>query len=424
MTICVVAYKFGTEKEIGEHLGSYHYFIQKMRVLVEKGHKVFVVAPWLSFTKKGSENIDGVKVIRYYPPMLNKAKVFPVNRIIRWVYIKQTQRQVLKLDQQENLDVVYVWQARETGYAISKIKSKLKAPFIFRQITAWHWHFNRPIQEILAHDTLFKIMAKLSRSLANQFGLFLLDRKTHKKYADVIYEKADKIVFLSQAAIEEGKKLGLDESKAEIIGVAIEEDEFKPMHDKRSLRQKLGLDDKLTILFVGRVNFAEKGVGILLEASTQARKKINDFQLILIGGGEDDKMKSEIDKLSIMEIAKPIGKKSFSELVEYINAADAVVVPSIWMEAFGMITIEAMSCGVPVITSDAGASPEININDETGFVVPKNNAEALSQAIVKMLKDKPMREKFGKQARERVLQNYTYEVLVNKFLNIVQHTRQ
>ena len=52
MKVCVVAYKFGTEIEIGEHLGTYHYFIEKLRTLVKKGHEIDVVCPWLGFFKK------------------------------------------------------------------------------------------------------------------------------------------------------------------------------------------------------------------------------------------------------------------------------------------------------------------------------------------------------------------------------------
>ena len=94
MKICIVAYKFGTEKEIGEHLGTYNYFIEITRHLVKAGHEVFVIAPWLSFLKKGSANINVVKILRYYPKLWNNIKFFPLNRVINWFYIKNTQKKV------------------------------------------------------------------------------------------------------------------------------------------------------------------------------------------------------------------------------------------------------------------------------------------------------------------------------------------
>ena len=66
MKILVVAYKFGTEQDIGKHLGTYHYFIQLLRLLVKQGHQIHVIAPWLSFTHKGSQEFDGIQIHRYY----------------------------------------------------------------------------------------------------------------------------------------------------------------------------------------------------------------------------------------------------------------------------------------------------------------------------------------------------------------------
>jgi len=104
MNICVVAYKFGTEKEIGEHLGTYHYFIEILRRLVKKGHQVFVIAPWHSFSQKGSQQVDGVKVLRYYPPLWHKVWAYPLSRFLPWWYIKATQRMVLGFNQKQKPD--------------------------------------------------------------------------------------------------------------------------------------------------------------------------------------------------------------------------------------------------------------------------------------------------------------------------------
>ena len=424
MKICVVAYKFGNEKEIGEHLGFYHYFIEKMRCLVRKGHEVCVVCPYLSFIEKGSIDVSGVKVVRYWPPMLNILWLFPINRLMRWVYLKQTQRHVLKTVKSIKPDFIYIWQARETGFAISQIKEKLKVPFIFHQITAWYWHFERSSKDIFGKRKWYK--------LANNIGLgsamdkileFLLDKRSQLHYAKTIYEKADKIIFLSKAAIEEGRKFGLDTSKTCDLGVAIEEDIFRPQGEKLQLRNNLGIKGDKVILFIGRINFDEKGIGYLLEAMPCIVEKIPRVNLVIIGGGgERKRMDVLIQQLGIKNNVQTVGKKPNSLLPKYINASDVLAVPSVWMEAFGKVTIEAMSCGVPVITTDVGASPEININGETGFVIPARNSQAIVDAIVKILSDDGLRKKMGEAARRRVLENYTYDAIINKFLKIIQST--
>ena len=92
------------------------------------------------------------------------------------------------------------------------------------------------------------------------------------------------------------------------------------------------------------------------------------------------------------------------------------------MEAFGQVTIEGMSCGVPVITSDAGASPEINIDGETGIVVPAKDIKKFTHAIIEILSNDNERLRMGEAARQRVLSHYTYSAITKKFLEIIKQT--
>lgn len=422
MKILIVAYKFGTEKELGEHLGTYHYFIEIVRRLVASGHEIAVIAPWLSFSKKGSGGFDGVKVIRYYPPLWHKIWAFPFSRLLRFSYIWATQRQVLKFNKKEKPDAIFVWQARETGYAVARIKDKIKIPFVFRQITTWHWHFERGPKEIFGQRSWYKAIKNLGLGRLVDYLLnFLLDQKTQKRYAREIYQKADKVVFLSQVAAAEGLDMGLDNDKVDTLPVSIETDLFQPLNKKNDLRQKLGINGDKVILFIGRINFAEKGIGYLLEALPSIITEIPGVNLVIVGsGGETPRMMAMIKDLQIEKNVQLVGSKSFYQLIDYLNAADVFATPSVWMEAFGQVTIEAMACGLPVATSDAGASPEININNETGFVVPAKNKEALAEALTQILKDDQLAESFGREGRQRVLENYTYEVVIEKLLAIIQ----
>ncbi|MBI4049955.1 MAG: glycosyltransferase family 4 protein [Candidatus Doudnabacteria bacterium] len=382
MKICVVAYKFGTEQEIGEHLGTYHYFIEKMRRLARLGNEVYVIAPWLSYFKKGSTEVDGVKILRYYPPFQNRPKLRVLNNLLRWWYIKATQMQVSKLDKQTSLDIIYVWQARETGYAVAQIVDKLRAPFVFRQITAWEWHFQKGMP----------------------------DRAAQMKFAKVIYDTAKKVVFVSRAASEEGRRAGLSEEKIAIIGVGIETDFFQPRDVKI----------EWDVSFIGRINFAEKGIGYLLEAMPEIVKIIPSAKLGIIGGGgETPRMREFIKDLGIEKNVELLGQQPFSKLPAYLNSSKILVVPSAWVEHFGQVTVEGMASGIPVVNTNIGGSPEINTDGQTGLIVPPKDSHALAAAIIKLLTDDELRQRMGRAARERVLQNYTYDVLVNKFLELV-----
>lgn len=422
MRILVVAYKFGTEEEIGAHLGTYHYFIEKMRRLVQLGNEVVVVCPWLSFFHKGSGRVDDVKLVRFWPPMLNIIWLWPLSRLVQGVYIKRTQSVVLGLLKKQSFNVVYVWQARETGYAIARIKDKLGVPFAFRQITAWQWHFARPVSEIFGNRPWYIFLRKLKLSrIIDRLLEQILERKRQMEFAREIYDKADRVVFVSQAASKEAMDFGLSSSKARIIGVGIETEMFAPENKKNERRKKLGVKGGKVILFIGRINFAEKGIGYLLEAMPDIVKAVPQASLVVIGGGgESERMNRLIGELNIRECVQLVGQKPFADLPGYLNAADVMVVPSVWVEHFGQVTIEAMSCGVPVVTSDVGGGPEINLQGQTGFVVPAKNSSAIADAVVKILTDQNLQDRLGKAARTRVEENYTYEVLINKFLEIVR----
>ncbi len=425
MKICIVAYKFGTEQEIGEHLGTYHYFIEIARRLVKAGHQVDVISPWISFFKKGSQEFDGIRIWRYWPPFLNKIWLFPLNRIVRRLYLKSTQAELVNFQNKQQPDVFLVWQARETAYAVSQIKDKLKAPFLFRQITTWQWHFQRSVSEIFGKRPAYKILKFLKlNSVIDIILEFLLDRKSQKKYARAIYEKADKVIFVSQMAAKEGIDLGLSQGKTEVLPVCIETDLFKPLGKKEELRKELSISGSKVVLFIGRINFAEKGIGYLIEAMPEVLTKIKDATLVVVGGGgESQRLEELIDKLGIKEKVLLAGKKPFTELMKYINTADVFVMPSVWQETFGQVAIEAMSCGVPIITFDAGAALEINLSEKTGLIVPAKNVAKLAEAIVKLLENDELRESYGQAARERVLANYTYEVVVAKLLEIINQAK-
>ena len=115
-----------------------------------------------------------------------------------------------------------------------------------------------------------------------------------------------------------------------------------------------------------------------------------------------------------------MGKKPFAELPKYLNESRVFVMPSTWIEHFGQVTIEAMSCGVPVVGTNVGGTPEINLDGQTGFGVPPKDSGALAAAVIKLLGDRALCERMGRAARQRVVENFTYEVLVNKFVQLVE----
>lgn len=401
MRIGIILYKFGSEADFGAHLGSFHYVVKKVTLLGETGHQIFVIAPWVSFWRRGSVKLGNVQIIRYWPPLFNNPKLLFIHWLLRLLYLKLTQRAVLSAVKQYQLDAVYVRQAREAGFAVAKIKHRLGVPFIFRQITAWQWHFERPLNPIRA---------------------WLVGRAAQIRYAKAIYQHADQLVFSTHGAAAAETALGLDLKKVTLLPEAVEEAVYAPTSDQAAIRRELQLPTGNIVLYLGRLNIAEKGIDYLIRAAALAVKQIPDFHLVVVGGGSAQAcaaIQRLVDDLGAASFVHILGKRPFTAVPAYINAANLVVVPSVWPEAFGRITVEAMSCGVPVITSDTGGSPEVNLGGQTGLVVPAADSTRLAEAMVSILANKERAAAMGAAGRQRVLANYTYERIIERFLAII-----
>jgi glycosyltransferase involved in cell wall biosynthesis len=253
----------------------------------------------------------------------------------------------------------------------------------------------------------------------------ILDKPSHKKYAKEIYKNFDKIILGSSISVDEAVDSGCPMYKTEIQPVTIETEIFKPLNKKSELRKELNIKGEKILLFIGRINFAEKGIGYLLEAVKIAKEKLPDLNLVIIGGGgEEERMLKKIKELQLENFTQHVGRKPLFELVKYINASDVFMMPSVWLETFGQVTIEAMSCGVPVIGFDCGATPEININNKTGFNVPTKNVEAMADAIIKTFSDDERRQQMGVNARQRVIDNYSYEAMIKQYIELVEKLKK
>jgi D-inositol-3-phosphate glycosyltransferase len=161
---------------------------------------------------------------------------------------------------------------------------------------------------------------------------------------------------------------------------------FKPM-DKIAARQKLGLTDEKILLFVGRID-PLKGIDQLLK--TMPRLKNSDgIRLIVVGGDENSRAELEgLEKLSVeLNIQDSVtfqGLVKQDQLPYYYNAADVCVVPS-YYESFGLVALESLACGTPVIAADVGDLRNIIRQGETGYVVADNSPEKLAASIQAIL---------------------------------------
>lgn len=198
----------------------------------------------------------------------------------------------------------------------------------------------------------------------------------------------------------------------------LDENIFCPT-DVGPLKAKLELGNKFVIGFIARLT-REKGILTLIRA---AAKVPFDFILLIVGDGPVKSQAVKLaEELGMESKIKWGGIISHKQLPEYMNCFDLFVLPSIpganWKEQFGHVVIEAMSCKVPVIGSDCGAIPEL-IGD--GGLVFRAGDDIQLAAHIKALFDDPvLRESLGVRGRQRVLDNYSDRVIVQKLYGILK----
>ena len=167
------------------------------------------------------------------------------------------------------------------------------------------------------------------------------------------------------------------------------------------------------MLFTGRLVYY-KGADILLEAFA---KQHAHAELFLAGTGVlEPELKARAEALGIAERVHFLGRRMTPELRDMFADCDLFVLPSVAnSEAFGIVQLEAMVYGKPVInTALPTGVPLVSIDGETGLTVPPSDADALAAAMETLLSDDPLRAQYGNAARERVLREFSLNTVMEK----------
>ena len=166
-------------------------------------------------------------------------------------------------------------------------------------------------------------------------------------------------------------------------------------------------NSKFTFLFIGRV-VKDKGINELIAAFEKLYSSHPNIRLVLVGPYEDDLDPISEESRKTIDTNKNIiavGKKTGVDLLSYYAASDCFVFPS-YREGFPNTVIEAGAMGLPSIVTDINGAREIIINGENGVIVPSKDAEALHDAMLKMLEDKAERERMADNARHLIETRY------------------
>jgi len=260
-------------------------------------------------------------------------------------------------------------------------------------------------------------MANISYLLGNQPGKLIVlyqsdivrQRTTYKLYNPFLMrmlKRAHRIIVTSPNYLSSSSLLRQFEEKSVVIPLGIDLRKFDKKGWEKEIAAIHSQYGRKIVLFVGRLTHY-KGVPYLLEAM----KRVSG-RLLIIGAGElERQLKNQVERNSLSKKVNFLGELREEEMVPFFHASDVLVLPSITRnEAFGLVQLEAMACGKPVISTQLETGVQyVNQNGVTGLVVPPGDSEALAGAINRLLEDEKLRTRMGIEGRRRVEREFTKE---------------
>jgi D-inositol-3-phosphate glycosyltransferase len=229
-------------------------------------------------------------------------------------------------------------------------------------------------------------------------------------------ETAERIVATSPQEREHMRSLVSSKGNIDVIPCGTDIDRFGHV-SRRDARRQLDIDPAaLVVLYVGRFD-ERKGIETLVRAVGQSMLRgLANIQLAIAGGSrpgqsdgiERDRIEGIVDELGMRDFTRFPGRLGDDDLHLYYAAANVCVVPSHY-EPFGLVAIEAMASGTPVVASDVGGLQYTVVSEKTGLLCPPQDDEAFAKAIDRILSQPHWQLQLGKAARKRVEQKFSWQ---------------
>ncbi|MBN1866173.1 glycosyltransferase [Candidatus Sumerlaeota bacterium] len=279
-----------------------------------------------------------------------------------------------------------------------------------------HFHMPMPMGELaylLARPKHGRVVATYQSDIVRQRLTGALFGPIQRRFLD----RADTIMVGSQRYLDSSETLRPHRARCRVVPLGIPIDAYDATPASRAFGETVVARSagRARIVFLGLLRYY-KGLTYLIEAM----KDLRDRACLFIGG---DAPRNRAEKRAVLERQAReagledsvifLGAISHDEAVGLLRAGDVFCLPShLRAEAFGLAQVEAMACGLPVVSCnlDTGV-PEINRDGETGLVVEPANAEALREALSRLIDDPALRTQMGEAGRRRAVESYSSKVM-------------
>lgn len=284
---------------------------------------------------------------------------------------------------------------------LSQLESVIKGSDIVH-VAETYYHYTHQAIKAKLRGEVKKIVSTVWEVIPhNNEGI-----RGRKSFKALAYEHIDHFLAVTNLAKQALIKEGVSSGKITVIPMGVDVKRFSPAKKNKSTKS-------IQILFIGRL-VEEKGVVELYEAYQNLVNKGYKIELKLVGYGNIYPPKN---LAGITYSTLP-----YSRIQEAYQQTDIFCLPSkttkYWQEQFGMVLVEAMSCGLPIVTTNTGAIQEVC--EDMALYSAQGNANDLSKKLEKLVTNKELREKLGKGARQRVLKYFDSNKVAKKIDQLYQ----
>ncbi len=369
--------------------------------LVSNGHSVIVLTRRSDGALRRHETYGEVSVYRLAPVGSGQLK--------KWGLLFSSLPALVRL--RDQYDLIFV-----SGYRIIGLTAVLVGKL-----------FRKPV--VVKADSQGEMSGEFFESGLRKFGVSrssLLFR-LFLGFRNLILKKADAFSAISPEIASEWTSDGMPPNKIHQIPNGVDTALFTPVNagQKRHLREKLNLPQAAIIaLYTGRL-VSYKGLPLLLKVWDELRCRHENAILLLAGiGGLDihnceTQLRDYVTSAGLEKHVWFLG--SVPNVPEYLQAADLFVFPT-ENDAFPSSLIEAMACGLPIVTTPVGAIKTMIAHQETGLLVQPGNRQQLYEALVAILSDPARASRLGQASRQIVEERYSKGSMVGKYLSLFEST--
>lgn len=222
---------------------------------------------------------------------------------------------------------------------------------------------------------------------------------------------ASRVIAVSRHEVAHLAALGVPPERIRLIPNGVDLAEFALMSGRRTS------GSAVTGLFVGRIDPEQKGLETLVRAiALLPRSPLLRIRIVGEDWGGTESLRSLAQRLGVEDRVTIVGRLDRTALLREYTGADFLVLPSLF-EPFGIVLLEAMAAGLPVVASRVGGIPEIVDDGRTGLLVDAGNPVALAEGLAALCQDENLRRSMGREARQRVT-SYGWDSIVPRVLSV------